>query len=201
MADRCVLRDHAGLVRVASWPVAAYAAYEKLWTSIGCHCTPVRLGRARGALWLLSISLDALVEQSRLPISSSIPLGIERAPAAPAPAVVAAESALVAFWVRTFLPSIQSGTTTITLIDQFVRHTRLPPPSLSRALSLTAYHSCPTTTTTTMLFPFILPVLPILLEWIGFTAITLSMMGNIMGPPLPSLPAVSLLCLNHALHR
>ncbi|KAG7529551.1 hypothetical protein FFLO_05567 [Filobasidium floriforme] len=52
-----------------------------------------------------------------------------------------------------------------------------------------------------MLFPFILPVLPIL-KWIGFTAITLSMMGNIMGPPVPvpSLPAVSLLLLNHAFH-
>ena len=52
-----------------------------------------------------------------------------------------------------------------------------------------------------MLFHFILPVLPILLKWIGFTAITLSMMGNIMGPPVPTLSAVSLLCLNHALHR
>ena len=46
---------------------------------------------------------------------------------------------------------------------------------------------------TTMLFPFILPVLPILLKWMGFTAITLSWMGNIMSPPTPSLPAVSLL--------
>jgi hypothetical protein len=108
MAHRCVLRDLfgsvLGLLLEGSSQEAAAAT--------------VRLGRAREALRLLSISLDALVELSCLPISSSIPLGIERAraPAPAAPAVVAAESALVAFWIRTSflpstIPSIQSETT------------------------------------------------------------------------------------------
>ncbi|KAH8081402.1 hypothetical protein HD553DRAFT_344096 [Filobasidium floriforme] len=46
---------------------------------------------------------------------------------------------------------------------------------------------------TTILFPFILPVLPILLKWIGFTAITLSRMGNIMSSHALSLPAINII--------